>query len=154
MKWTKLGWVVAGMALVGCAVETADEPTLHEEVAAVDDSLLRNDLSPGQEATVLKLIDDICGDTWCEGDHNFRFDRLECKKGCGGGAGSCRLTFRLFSYDTDVEAGPTYMRSCKTQDYTGFDSLVTTSGTYQSLQWSYYERLTECIAHVESNLPR
>src|SRR5436853_412785 len=29
------------------------------------------ELSPTQEKIALKLIDDICGDTWCEGDYNF-----------------------------------------------------------------------------------
>src|SRR6188768_2859117 len=143
MKCTKLGWLVVIGSLLGCAVETSSE------------ELARSALSPRQEVTALKLIDDICGDTWCEGDHNFRFDRLECQSACGGHAGSCKLTFRLFSHETDIETGPTYTRSCKTPDFTGFDSLVETSSTgYQALQWSYYEALTECIALVESRLPR
>lgn len=153
MKRVHLGWVVAIGLLAGCALETsADEPSAAEEVASVSSELKRNALTRQQEATALKLIDDICGDTWCEGDHNFRFDRLECRTGCASKPGTCELTFRLFSYDTDIETGPTYTRTCKTHDFKGFASLVDTQGSYQTLNWDYYEALTACIARVESGL--
>jgi|SRR6478735_141595 len=152
-EWMKHGAVCCAVALLaGCALETTDDP--REEVAASTDALSRPALNNRQEATVLKLIDDICGDTWCEGDNNFRFDRLECHAGCAGRDGSCRLTFRVFSYDTDVETGPTYTRSCTTSGFRNFDSLVKTSGSYQSLAPAYYDALTECISREEAALPR
>lgn len=153
-KCMKLTWVVMAMSWVGCLGTAADEEALPEDVGSISEHLSRSALSPLQEATALKLVDDICGDTWCEGDHNFRFDRLDCRSGCGGQPGTCKLTFRIFSYDTDVETGPTYARSCKTSGFTGFDSLVETQGNHQALNWDYYEALTECIARVESRLPR
>lgn len=153
MKRVHLGWVVVIGLVAGCALETSsDEPSAAEEVASASSELKRNALTRQQEATALKLIDDICGDTWCEGDHNFRFDRLQCRTGCASKAGTCELTFRLFSYDTDIETGPTYTYTCKTHDFEGFASLVDTQGSYQSLNWDYYEALTDCIARVESGL--
>jgi len=141
--------------LAGCAVDTASGANeTQDEPGALSDALSRSSLSPRQEAAALKLIDDICGDTWCEGDNNFRFDRLECRAGCSGHEGSCRLTFRIFSYDTDVETGPTYTRSCTTGGFRGFDSLVVTSGQHQSLQPAYYDALTDCISREEAKLPR
>ena len=125
-----------------------------EEPSAVSEELARSALGPRQQATVLELIDGICGDTWCEGDHNFRFDSLHCRAGCRGHAGQCVLTFRIFGHDTDVETGPTYTRSCRTGGFTGFDSLVETHDHYQSLTSSYYGALTECISEVEDALPR
>ena len=154
-KWLGLGLILGGGLLSGCAVDSSDQADApHEDVVETREELSRPGLSKGQEATVLKLIDDTCGDTWCEGDNNFRFDRLDCRPGCAGHAGSCRLTFRVFSYDTDVETGPTYTRTCRTDDFSGFASLVATNGQYQSLVPEYYAALTECISRVEEQLPR
>lgn len=138
----------------GCAMDVGSSRTdADEPLTRTTDALSRKGLTKREEAMVLKAIDDICGDTWCEGDHNFSFDRLECVKGCAGHAGSCQLTFRVFSYDTDLETGPTYTRSCRTPGFAGFDSLVETFGDYHSLQPAYYDALTECIGRVESQLP-
>jgi hypothetical protein len=136
-------------------METADgAEASQEQPGERSEQLSRAKLSKPQQATVLKLIDDICGDTWCEGDHNFSFDSLDCEKGCRAPAGTCRLTFRVFSYDTDIETGPTYTRSCRTEGFSGFDSLVETQGDYQSLAPAYYDALTQCISRVEDDLPR
>src|ERR1043165_2452596 len=119
-------WGLLALAgALGCAVDTGaaavdDDESVGESVEA----LKKNALTAAQQATALKLIDDICGDTWCEGDHNFRFDRLVCQEGCRDRPGSCEMTFRVFSYDTDVDTGPTFVRSCRTTGFTGFDSLV------------------------------
>jgi hypothetical protein len=147
----KLGWAMLLTSVVGCAFDTA--PSSDEApVGELSQELQRSALTPSQQATVLDLIDDICGDTWCEGDHNFSFDRLRCRNGCPGRPGRCEMTFRVFSYDTDVETGPTFVRSCETTGFTGFESLVQTQGSYQSLQPAYYDALTECISRIESEL--
>ena len=153
MIGTKLWWGMLVVSLAGCAVDTSDGAD-DAELAAAPQELRRDALSGRQQATVLELIDDICGDTWCEGDHNFSFDRLECQKGCKGATGSCTMTFRVFAYDTDIETGPTFVRSCQFGEFTGFDSLVQTQGSYQALQPAYYDALNECISRVESELPR
>lgn len=137
-------------SLGGCAFE-ASAALEEDEVAELADGLVKNALTPLQEAKVLKLIDDICGDTWCEGDHNFSFDRLQCRPACGERAGSCKLTLRIFSHDTDLETGPTHLQSCTTRGFTGIESLVQTSGGYESLQPAYYAALTECIGRIEAS---
>jgi hypothetical protein len=154
MHWTKwLGVALLG-AVAGCVAEAGDSSAPNEErLGESRDDLSRRGLTRRQEAIALKAIDDICGDTWCEGEHNFSFERLECTGGCSGHPGSCRLTFRVFSYDTDLETGPTYTRSCQTPGFTGLNSLVESFGEYHSLQPAYYEALTECIGRVESDLP-
>jgi hypothetical protein len=153
MTGTKLCGVLLLGSLVGCAFE-ASEAVDGEALAGGAQALRRQALTPRQEATALQLIDDICGDTWCEGDHNFRFDRLDCERGCGRHAGTCQLTFRVFSHDTDIDTGPTYERSCRTEGFRGFDSLVQTQGSYRGLQPAFYDSLSECISLVESALPR
>ena len=129
----------------------------HEALGTAREELRKNALTRAQEATALRMIDNICGDTWCSGDYNFRFQRLDCRAGRGGHGGSCTLRFRMFPHASEEGAaspGPVYARSCRTQGFTGFESLVTTSqGGYQSINWDYYMALTDCIAAIERALP-
>lgn len=152
MRLMRLGMLVLASLINGCAVDVSEPP--EETTAGVEQPLAKNALSNTEAATVLQLVDNICGDTWCSGDYNFSFDRIQCHAGCAARPGSCKLTFRMFSYDTNLETGPTFTRSCRTQEFTGFESLVKTLRGRQSLQPDYYDALTECIARVESHLPR
>jgi len=145
-------------AITGCSAEAADVGQaleLEADAARSAEALSSNALTKKQASTVLELIDDICGDTWCEGDHNFHFDQIQCKQACAGvRAGTCQLTFRIFPYDSDLETGPSYLRTCKTPGFTGFSSLVDRAANgYQSLQWDYYDALSACISEVEAKLP-
>ena len=155
MHWQKMvGMAAIIVAGSGCAVDVNDSHEGADEgVSTMTDALTKKGLTKREEAIALKAIDDICGDTWCEGDHNFSFDRLECVPGCAGHPGHCQLNFRVFSYDTDLETGPTYTRSCRTPGFTGFDSLVATFADYHALQPAYYDALTACIGRVEAELP-
>lgn len=149
-----LGIGMAGMAVLGCGAPDDTDPA-ESEVRSIQMELSAGVLTSKQAKTVLKLVDDMCGDSWCEGDHNFHFDRIECSRGCGQAAGTCRLDFRIFPYDTDLKTGPTYARSCKTSGFNGFASLVDTAPNgYQSLNWEYYDALSACINDIESKLPQ
>jgi len=151
--------LVLGALAAGCSAEqqAGSEASNELEPAAVQsvDALTSTGLSNRQASTVLQLIDDICGDSWCEGDHDFHFDQIQCQKPCARtGVGSCQLRFRIFPYDSDLATGPTYARTCKTPGFTGFGSLVDTAESgYQSLNWDYYDALSACISEVESKLP-
>ena len=145
--------VCAILGLAACsagtnpAVEVNDaEPA---DVRSSTEDLSKNALSAAQAKTTLKLIDDICGDTWCDGDYDFGFRRLVCSKS----AKTCTLTLQVFPRDGVASSARSYWRSCKTSEYTGFASLVNTSASgYQSLQDDYYDALTECMFHIEQNL--
>ena len=144
--------ILLTIALTGCAVETGAPGD--GEVADSTEALCKNALSPAEEQTALKLIDDICGDTWCEGDNNFAFERLTCQaptpKSTSGGA--CKLKLRIIPRD---DSGRSYTRVCSTAGFLGFDSLVDTGASgYQSLDWDYYLALTDCVSRLESQLPR
>jgi len=107
-------------------------------------------LSPTQEKTALKLIDDICGDTWCEGDNNFDFRALTCDLR----RMTCTLRFQMFPWDTVASGSAAYSRSCETTGFSGFDSLVATAPNgYQSLVPSFYDALTTCIGKLEGSSP-
>ena len=104
------------------------------------------ELSPAQEKIALKLIDDICGDTWCEGDYNFDFRALTCDYR----RMTCTLRFQMFPWDTVASGSSAYSRSCETTGFSGFDSLVATAPNgYQSLVPSFYDALTTCIGNLE-----
>lgn len=152
----KLG-VCFSIFLAGCAVDAGSAPggseAAPESVGESESALCsKNSLTKSQERTALKLIDDICGDTWCEGDNDFSFEQLNCRSGRAQNGGACTLTLRIIPR---VDDPPTYVRSCTTPGYRGFSSLVdTASNGYQSLNWDYYLALTECISQHEAALPR
>ena len=57
-------------------------------------------LSPVERSEVIRSIDDVCGDTWCEGDYNFKFNNFSCNFR----EKNCDLTFYFIkSDDQDVE---------------------------------------------------
>ena len=128
-------------------VEVSDADPVEAQSEA--DALVKNALTAVQAKTTLKLIDDICGDTWCDGDYDFGFRRLTCAKA----AHTCTLTLQVFPREGVTSRAPSYWRSCKTSAFSGFKSLVSTAPSgYQSLQSDYYDALTECISRIEDNL--
>lgn len=144
--------VFACLLSPACAVETADLGSEHEPDAKTSSAACRNALSSSEERTALKLIDDICGDTWCEGDNNFAFDHVTCRAATAAAPGTCTLKLRIFPRD---DSGRAFPRSCTTGAFRGFASLVETSSSgYQSLNWDYYLALTDCISELEAELPR
>ncbi len=150
--WISTFLVVSSvLSCAGCA--GADGRT-EADTAPLDTTsaeLARNALTPTQEQTALKLIDDICGDTWCEGDDDFRFDALSC---CAASQ-SCTLSLELLPREGVSSPKRDYHRSCRTRHFTGFAALVDTAPNgYQSLNQDYYFALTDCISTLESELPR
>ena len=146
--------LVWGMGALGCSAAADESQGIEADAQSTQEELRSNALTKKQANTVLELVDDICGDSWCEGDHDFHFDRVECTRPCGKLAGTCSLTFRVFPYDSDLKTGPTYTRTCKTRGFQNFQSLVdTATNGYQSLNWEYYDALSTCINQVESALP-
>jgi len=139
-------------ALSACNAGSVSGPEVEigegSPVETRDEALSGNALSPSQVTTALKLIDDICADTWCSGDYDFGFRRLTCSRV----AKTCTLTMQVFPRDVS-DGERSYWRSCKTPGFEGFDSLVHTwSSGYQSLADDYYDALTECTTRIVSRL--
>jgi hypothetical protein len=141
---------IGGFALAGCGAPVATTDGDDAEVISFhDEGLLGNDLTRAQVQTVLKLIDDICGDTWCEGDNDFRFRYLLCE----ADAGACTLLLQTAARDGATSSPSWRWHVCRTPGFVGFDSLVnTTSGGYQWLTDSYYEALSTCIDRLETDI--
>ena len=138
-------------ALSACASAPSPQAdaTYTEPAAAESEPVVTNALTPAQAKTALKLIDDICGDTWCSGDYDFRFHRLTCS----APSATCTLGLQILPREGVPATQPSYLRTCRTQGFTGFDSLVVTaSNGYQSLDPDYYLALTDCIATLEEGI--
>lgn len=139
--------LIACGAAPGSSVEDADAAPLGTETET--EALTASALTPAESKTVLRLVDDICGDTWCDGDYNFGFRRITCNRA----AATCTLTLQVFPREGVVSVRSSYWRSCKTPDFSGFGSLVATAPNgYQSLDQSYYDALTECMSRIEAKL--
>ena len=94
-------------------------------------------------------IDNICGDTWCDGDWNWSFKKIACKLDLG----SCTWTALISPSVPVARPVPVYWRSCKVSGVHSFEDLVTTTGTYQEIDQSYYQASTDCVFKIEPKLP-
>lgn len=154
MKFIYITSLVCLAFASGCAIDTTTPTDSPEDVGSSSEELCgKNALSPTEEATALRLIDDICGDTWCEGDNDFAFQKLDCVAPTAKRAGSCQLQLRIIPREGAAGYPRSFKRSCTTPSFSDFSSLVETSSTgYQSLNWDYYLALTDCISSLEDAL--
>lgn len=102
--------------------------------------------SARQEKRVLQAIDNICGDTWCEGDYNFRFNTFICDKKTN----ACELNFQfIVTNDDGVDEQFSAVQVCRFENITQFSQLM--DGQW-SLNDDFYQDVTECITDLESSV--
>jgi len=142
----RFAFLWAAGAGLGCsAAPASSNEDIGEVVSFHDEGLLGNALTRPEVKAVLGLVDAVCGDTWCEGDNNFRFRHLFCEST----AETCSLMFQTAARDGASSARWRW-QTCRTGGFTGFDSLVDTSPDgHQWLTDRYYQALTACIYHLE-----
>jgi hypothetical protein len=133
-------------ALAACAGHSDTVPA--DSSAASEDELTTNDLTTDQQKLVLLLIDDRCGDSWCEGDYDFRFKKMVCafttKESC---------TMTVMAIDT-ADVHRYYWRSCKMTGILRWEDLVQTfPNGYQDITDPFFDKLTTCMDSIEANLP-
>jgi hypothetical protein len=127
------------------ATEIAD--TSAAELDAKEDAAQKN-LTTAQQKTVLTQLNNICGDTWCDGDWSFDFKKIVCKLDLG----TCTWT-ALITPSVPATEKLVLWRSCKVAGVHRFSDLVTTTNGYQSLNQDYYMASTDCVQKIESHLP-
>lgn len=120
-------------------------------------------LTTTQSRNVLKAIDDICGDTWCEGDFNYAFKRITCtfsKK-------TCTLSVDVIDYSADAAAcarnrgryvtgdseGCYYPRSCKMTSISAYTSMVSGTAPNLSLKQGFFDKVSTCIDKWSPTIP-
>lgn len=144
--------LVFGVALAGgCAGSASLQSDIAEATPAELDAkkdAAHQDLTATQEKAVLTQLNNICGDTWCDGDWTFDFKKLVCKLDLG----SCTWT-ALITPSVPATEKLVFWRSCKVTGVHAFADLVTTTNGYSSLDQDYYMASTECVQRIEAKLP-
>ena len=105
-------------------------------------------LTPRQEGIVLDLVDDICGDTWCEGDHAFEFRRFSCDPA----RATCTLAVRI----APRVDGPLHWRwrAGTVRGFSRFWQMVDTGPTgYRSLDPAFYDAVSTLVGRLEATVP-
>jgi len=96
-----------------------------------------------QKKQVLQTIDNVCGDTWCEGDYNFQFNSFSCEKQTS----TCELNFQFIKTDDNGE-NPTL----STEQVCRFENIKTYKQLMEN-KWSlnddFYSAVTDCIWEKE-----
>ncbi len=106
-----------------------------------------NLLSGAEEIALLDSIDNICGDTWCEGEYDFSFNQWDCS----AKSLSCTLFFDmiLYSYsEGERDVYELYPVTCSFQVNSKAD-LMDQHGEYSA--W-LYDELSQCISDYEGFL--
>ena len=91
----------------------------------------------------LELIDNICGDTWCEGDFNFEFLEFElnAKKS------EAKVSFKLIS---DWAKQPKFfVTECTVKNINSMDDVIGSYRGRPELNNHFYEELSLCISDKE-----
>jgi len=114
--------------------------------AAATSDLRRYAVTTAQERVVLELIDDICGDTWCEGEHAFRFSRFDCHPRRG-----CVLRAQIASWTYDPLRWQE--RSARLLGFPRFRDMVVAGpdGSW-SLQPAFFEAVGEAVGEMTATV--
>ena len=116
-------------------------------VAASPPGVQRYAVTAAQERVVLRLVDDICGDTWCEGDHAFRFRSFSCHPRRG-----CLLRVRLASWSHEPLRW--HDRSARIVGFPRFRHMVVTApGGERSLRPAFYEAVGRAVRAMADSVP-
>jgi hypothetical protein len=104
-------------------------------------------VTAAQERVVLRLVDDICGDTWCEGDHAFRFRSFSCTPRRG-----CVLRAQVASWSHEPLRW--HSRSARVVGFPRFrDMVVTGPGGDRWLQPAFYEAVGRAVRSMTDSVP-
>jgi len=96
-------------------------------------------LNKTQKKQVLRAIDNVCGDTWCEGDYNFRFNQLFCSTRTK----SCRMIFQYFPHGEPAKAKGA---ACDVFRVAKFGDLLSTLRPgVRTLNEKVYTQLNNCM---------
>ena len=126
-------------------------------IMALSPVIARADASSSPDVLILSVIDDICGDLWCEGDFDFQFQKviLNSEKN------ELQLFFKMsqiypmaLSQDEEVNFSAqvkqrSYDVSCIIPGYSFVDKILTPE---KFLQHDFYLVLSSCIGALESKI--
>jgi len=94
----------------------------------------------------LELIDNICGDTWCEGEFDFEFNHFEIDSN----KSEALVEFTLISEWHNGEL--LFKTECRLKNINSIDQVITYYRGNPELNNSFYEDLSLCITDKEELL--
>lgn len=115
---------------------------------AKDDS---GGLTAKQAKAVLSELNDLCGDSWCEGDYLWDFKKIKCKFGDQ----TCTLTMMVTDWGIEEEGTEDiiYWRSCKMKGIGAHEEMVKGEGIAANLTDAFVDIVNECVERIEKNIP-
>lgn len=120
---------------------------LAQPAVAAPPGIVRSTLTAAQERVVLRLVDDICGDTWCEGDHAMRFRRFSCHPRRG-----CLLTVQLASWSEGPRRWHT--RQARVLGFPRFVDMVSTAPTGErALRPAFFDAVGRAVRAMTDTVP-
>jgi hypothetical protein len=99
-------------------------------------------LNENDKAEVIKIIDQVCADSWCSGDYDYKFSTFSCNENIA----TCTLGFKII--DRDAKPGEVNYRNkrCIFKGITSKEKIY--FGT--SLNEEFYDQLNNCVSNRES----
>lgn len=139
------------LTLAACAAPTSAPADGDAEPTTEDLTKAKNDLTAKQAKLVVDELNDVCGDTWCEGDYSWDFSKIVCDFG----KKTCTFTVKITDPGTDdsTKDDKVYWRSCKVAGVPGFTSMIDTAANgYQSLNETFYDKIDACVGKLEQGV--
>lgn len=101
--------------------------------------------STAERKEVVRAIDDVCGDTWCEGEYNFKFNDFTCDKNTH----TCELNFQFIRSDNAEVETFSPVQVCRFEHIKEFNQVMDTK---YSLAPNFYDSVSDCIAEKEDKI--
>lgn len=98
-----------------------------------------------QRQEIVGAIDNICADTWCEGDYNFEFIDFNCNKQDS----TCKLSFYFIRTEDNDAQTYSPLQICHFENIKSMRQIKRGRG---SLTNKFYEEVSDCITTLESEL--
>ena len=102
-------------------------------------------LTVTQRDEVIRTIDNACGDSWCEGDYNFKFSDFNCDKATS----TCDLSFNFIKNDKETNEVYSPLKICHIHNITDFKQIKESKF---SLNQNFYDELSNCISTLEQTV--
>lgn len=102
-------------------------------------------LSPEERSEVVRSIDDVCGDTWCEGDYNFKFTNFLCNFK----QKQCILSFYFIKTDDQDVESYSPLQVCR---FKNIENINQIRNNRFSLNVNFYDKISECIGILEEKI--
>jgi len=101
--------------------------------------------TPEQNKIILRSIDDVCADSWCEGNYNLKFINFTCDKSNS----ACALNFIFIETIERDEERYSPIQVCHFKNIRSYDQIM--NGNH-SLNGDFYDRVSDCISNKESSV--